>query len=599
MELRPYQSESVGAAQAAFSAQMRRGILRPRIMVQSPTGGGKTVEGIEVAKRCISQGDNRKVVWMTHRIELIEQAHARFATFGLPPDRCEVWSVGKAWNRAKVGYCEAKDDGSEWSVDTAGDDGTWARYLAEQGIDDRSMLIVDEAHHSAARSWRGIINRFPGFVIGYTATPWRLTKYEGFPCWDELVCGPRIGDLIAAGYLSPISQWAVPVVMGVPGGAGGDFKIEATVAESIRAHTNEGAVDWIAEHCNRELAGRFKLIVFVMSVRHAREVTRLLLLRGIRADYIANQSEMPAAHRDTVVDRFRQGELNALVNVNILTEGFDVPDANVVAILRPTKSLALYLQMVGRGTRVAPDKPFLSVLDATTTSHRFGSAVEADGAQVWSLEPRGTKGEGDAPTEACPWWHCAVCEFASVISDEDDAATQCGCAGDFVETPKRIACGYLNHLSSATCDDCGRTLKKACSNCGKLTALGKLREWVGTAKDGYFRGPVGEVCKACQIDHAETFRQAYELENYAKLNMWRKSMSNPDNLTRVRTRNGQQYRLVVMPSNYDGGQTYGYVIFKVETNSRYKMQWNFPSQGAACAACDGIFKHWAVSQATK
>ena len=221
------------------------------------------------------------------------------------------------------------------------------------------------------------------------------------------------------GYLSRIRQWAVPVVEGVGTDNMGDYAVGETVNQSIRAHTNEHACDWLVSFSREHMGDDIHMVVYAMNIKHAQVITELINDRGLRADYIAAQSEMSEERRDRVVAEFKSGELDVIVNIQVLTEGFDCEGANSIAILRPTKSLALYLQMIGRGTRVARDKECLYVLDATSTSHEFGTAVACDSTQIWSLESRGEVKEGSAPSKSCP--NCGAVNHASAV-----ACIECG-----------------------------------------------------------------------------------------------------------------------------------------------------------------------------
>ena len=160
LELRPYQHDLVDATRSAFMGKMRDGIDKPRVMVQLPTGGGKTAVAVQILKYCLEKYPAANVCWMTHRRELITQAIERFGDYGMDASRCRVWSVLKLWNRTKT---EKK----------------WNDFMASEGFDENSMLIVDEAHHSPARTWEGVIEKWPGMVCGFTATPWRMSKRQG------------------------------------------------------------------------------------------------------------------------------------------------------------------------------------------------------------------------------------------------------------------------------------------------------------------------------------------------------------------------------------------------------------------------------------
>ena len=261
-----------------------------------------------------------------------------------------------------------------------------------------------------------------------TATPWRLSQREGFDhLFDELICGPQVAKLQAERSLCE-SQVLIPDA---------DQRIRSGDIGSTGDYTEPGIERANEDHPDIMTAGALKLwqehaygrqtIIYAVSMRHARNLVNVFNRADVSAQLLLGNT--PPDQRAETISEFKRGDLQVLVNVAVATEGFDLPDASCVVIARPTESLALYLQMVGRGLRPKPDGGDCVVLDLAGNSLTHGLP---ESRREWTLAPRSrTLGVGEAPI--------VICE----------------------------SCDSASPASSHNCQSCGEPLGKDCPRCGK------------------------------------------------------------------------------------------------------------------------------------
>ena len=508
MELRQYQMDNLNDLRDAF-IRARDDDRQVRIMTQLPTGSGKTACMMTLADRWIEKGieagrPKTKVIWLTHRTELQEQAFkqaklwdVRVFSPWISFQHLTVLSPGKINNRIKKA---AEYGGCPWMG---------------LGVDEHSLMIVDEAHHASASTWKRSIQEFPGAVIGFTATPYRLSKKEGFTdIFDTLVTGPNLSWFIENGYLANIRAWHVPSdtgeIVGIGGGNFGEFNISKT-EKGITARSNEYAIRWCLDMCAEHNIPQ-RIIAFCLSIKHAEMVCAQFQSLGVAAGVI--HSKMGELERMATVRQFGDGDLDVLANVNIATEGFDCPDARVILMLRPTKSKSLFLQMAGRGTRVSEGKDFCMILDATDNCQRFGLPQECDMTTDWSLEPRGDKVQGEAPMKYCD------------------------------------KCHAINHAAATVCVECGYILRAACDFCNRYRKVSEMQPAEVDGKE------LAQVCVDCRGSYAEDFENAEEVLSM-RLN-WRVSTKN--NLTVKYETRRNSYQLTIYQKR--GSEKWSYVIFQ-------------------------------------
>lgn len=278
-------------------------------------------------------------------------------------------------------------------------------YRNPKVIGARDLIIVDESHfipHHEQGMYRATIEALRELipdlrVAGLTATPYRLDS--GHLCegeghiFDSIVYEYGIAEGIRDGWLSPLSSKATYSTIDVSGVGkrGGEFITEQLEAAALRG-------DIVVRACN-ELAGykgcRRAWLIYCVGVKHADMVRGELRARGIDCEMVLG--ETPSEERDRIIEDFRAGRLTALVSVNVLSYGFNVPHVDLIAMLRPTCSTGLYVQQVGRGTRKADGKKDCLVLDFAGNVRRHGPV---DAAEI-NTDDRGRK-KDEAPVKTCP-----------------------------------------------------------------------------------------------------------------------------------------------------------------------------------------------------
>ncbi len=411
-------------------------------MMQLPTGGGKTVIAGALLNAWLKGG--RKAVWLTHRKELVTQTRDLLANAKVATSVDARWKPGDdaPARRNRVAILMAQTV----SRRTAGKI-VWTKYSHDD------LMIIDEAHHAAAAGWTRAMQQWPGRILGMTATPWRLSQKEGFDhLFSALLCGPSIVDLQSGNYLCgaqvlrPSSQW---VIRGGEVGMDGDFTDAGIEAANQANIMTAGGLKFWQEHAQDR-----QTIVYAVSVDHARNLSAFFRDAGVPAAAMLGSTK--DKERAALIAAFKNGYLKVLVNVAVATEGFDLPDASCVVITRPTNSLTLYLQMVGRGLRPKEDSGNCLILDLAANAELHG-LPEDD--REWSLEPRAAQEDaGDAVTVWCN------------------------------------NCKTVSPAASHACQNCGAPFGKDCSRCGTWRAWKRwsLEKQCGEAHE--------LVCDLCHRD---------------------------------------------------------------------------------------------------
>lgn len=454
IELRDYQRDLLGQTQKALT------LNNARVMMQLPTGGGKTVIAARLLRKYLSCG--RKAVWLTHRRELAGQT-GRVLTnaAGLLAHSDKRWPVGEPAPALAGGVMILMAQ-------------TASRRLVEPGLwsqfDTQDLMVIDEAHHATAEGWELAMEYWPGRILGLTATPWRLSKREGFDHqFNTLICGPQVAELQTESSLCN-AEVLIPArdlrISGGKIGSTGDFTEPGIEHANMDrpAIMTVGVLDFWLNHARDR-----QTIVYAVSVRHARNLVNVFNRADVSAQLILGTTA-PDQRAETIAE-FKRGDLRVLVNVAVATEGFDLPDASCIVIARPTESLALYLQMVGRGLRPKPNGGDCVVLDLAGNSITHGLP---DSMREWTLAPRsGESGVGEAPI--------AICD----------------------------SCDVASPASSHTCRSCCKPLGRDCQRCGKWRAW---RRW-SLEKTCHYSHDL--VCDLCHGDaHIQNHLPAMkEIEN--------------------------------------------------------------------------------------
>jgi DNA repair protein RadD len=229
------------------------------------------------------------------------------------------------------------------------------------------LIIIDEAHHVAAQTWRKIIEAYPGArVLGMTATPCRGDGRGLGNFFDTIVEGPQVAELQRLGFLVPVLYFAPsePDLKGVKT-TQGDYQINQLAERMNRDDLVGDVVTQWHRHAERR-----KTLVFAVDVAHSVHLRDEFLKSGVRGEHVDGGT--PKAERDAILARLASGETEVVTNCMVLTEGFDLPAISCISLARPTKQLGLYRQMAGRGLRTAPGKSSLILLDHSGAVYRHG-----------------------------------------------------------------------------------------------------------------------------------------------------------------------------------------------------------------------------------
>jgi len=370
IELRDYQQQIIADIRTQFRSMDRT------VLVQLATGGGKTVTSAYMVKTASERG--KRCWWVVHRREIILQASRTFWSMEIPHSLVMGGSIGDPNAMVQVGSVQ-----------------TMARRLGKLPPPD--LIIFDECHHMGASQYQQIYDAFPrAQIVGLTATPWRLDG-RGLGAWfDSMVQGPSVSDLMENGSLCDYTLYA-PSTENVAKVAtqGGDFKRD----DLAKVMDKPSIVGNVVGHYKKLAAGK-RAIVFAVSIEHSKHVAEQFNEAGISAAHV-DGSTHPGT-RDAIVADFTSGAIQVLSNADLFGEGFDVPAVEAVILLRPTQSLSLHLQQIGRGLRPKLDGGGAIILDHAGNAMRHGLP---DDEREWNLEDRPKKKKG-APSEVsvkqCP-----------------------------------------------------------------------------------------------------------------------------------------------------------------------------------------------------
>jgi DNA repair protein RadD len=388
MDLRPYQNEAIAALYTWFE----RNDGDPLIVL--PTGTGKSVVIASFAQGAIAAWPDTRILVVTHVRELIGQNFAEL--IGLWPEApAGIYSAGlnKRDLNAQILF--------------AGIQSIHNKAFDVQRCD---LVLIDEAH-LIPRASNTMYRRFlddlrrinPHMkVIGFTATPYRLDSgmlHEGQGAvFDGIAYEYGLLDAIESGYLSPVISKQTDTQLDVSGVAvrGGEFVASALEAAVDRDPINRAVVAEIVQHGQT----RGSWLVFCAGVDHATHIRDLVREAGYSAETVTG--ETPPPERDRLVAGFKAGRIRCLTNANVLTTGFNAPGTDLVALLRPTKSVGLYVQMVGRATRLANGKDDALVLDFAGNVARHGPIDRVSGKRRGAKDGGGEAEDAKAPVKTCP-----------------------------------------------------------------------------------------------------------------------------------------------------------------------------------------------------
>lgn len=452
--LRDYQTEVLDRVRTSYRAGNRR------VLMVLPTGAGKTVCFSSIAESA-ARRDSRILI-LAHRFELIDQIRLSLEQFEVHPDM-----VSPHFERRDSNVCVASVPSLVRRLDLEREP---------------NLIICDEAHHVArsshatgANSWGRIFLNWPrARHLGVTATPVRLDGRGLGEFFDDLIVGPQVPDLIALGHLSPLRIFAPATVdtseLHV---RGGEFNSEQSEALINRRAITGSALDHYRKHCDGKRA-----LIFTISVAHAAAVAQQFREAGYSSVHLSGETS-PGIRRSVVAD-FQGARLQILTSCDLFSEGFDCPGAEVGIMLRPTMSLGMYRQQVGRILRPAPGKTAV-LLDHVGNTSMHGLPDEPI---EWALEMDGKTRKKSSGVKLCPNCWAAIKQAARRCPNCDHIF---GAGGD----PREIeeCAGDLQELTPET-----RAARKARSEHGRLRTLEELKEF-GRLK-GYAPGWAMHIWKA-------------------------------------------------------------------------------------------------------
>ena len=333
--------------------------LHRSVMAQMPTGTGKTYLLTAVIDSFVSNNPMEKVWIVAHRRELVSQIDETVRKFHsyYASNTSSLLSSVKAMSIQ------------------------WLMRHYDEIEEEPGMIVIDEAHHALAKTYKEMWERFPNAkFLGLTATPCRLNGKGFTDLFDILVQSWSVPEFISKGRLATydfvsiksdgVTQRLIDSLQ--KRGADGDYQNK----EMDMLLNKKPSIERLYQSLE-EFGKDRKGIVYAINISHAQKITKLYQEHGVKA--IAIDSKTPAAERQQDIEAFKKGDIQVLVNVDIFSEGFDCPDVEFVQLARPTLSLAKYLQMVGRGLRVAKGKKNCVIIDNVGLYRVFGLP-----SQVWN-----------------------------------------------------------------------------------------------------------------------------------------------------------------------------------------------------------------------
>jgi superfamily II DNA or RNA helicase len=431
--LRPYQQELVEGIRNSFRAG------RKATLAVLPTGGGKTVVFSHIAEQAAARG--RRVCILVHRAELLEQASRAM------PIEHGLIAAGRSMDFTKPVQVASVQ--------------TLARRLDKLPRDFFNLIVIDEAHHTTAGTWRKVLDWFSNAsVLGVTATPIRADGRGLGENYQEIVEGPSAQWLTDNGFLSPAKVLAPPGfdVTGLRKRMG-DF--DAADAEA-RMRGGDVLGDCLT-HYNQHLDGQ-TAIAFCCSVAHAEAVADMFNSYGIAAASI--DGTMDSARRRDLLSALGTGEIKVLTSCALIGEGVDVPSVGGCILLRPTQSVGLHLQMVGRCLRPSPGKSAAVILDHVGNTLRLGHYLEK---REWSLDGKKKQQRDKAPSiKVCP-------KCFAALQSRVRACDECGHEFAVDKRELRVVDGQLEEISPREMSQVRKREQQQARTFNQLVDLGRKR----------------------------------------------------------------------------------------------------------------------------
>jgi DNA repair protein RadD len=350
-----------------------------RVILQLATGAGKSWIAAAIIAHANSKG--KKALFIVDRLSLLDQTLDVFVKLGLHPSVIQGDSTSYQW-------------GDELVVASAQTLEKWTSWP------DVDVVIVDEVHDQRRAINQKALEWNNTKWIGLTATPFTVGLGN---TWETVVRGPSTAELIRLGHLSHFDAWGIPPDVSNVKISMGDFN-QKQLGETVNTDQLTGN---ILKHHQRLAAGE-KTLVFCVDIAHSKAICSRFQEAGIAAEHIDYRADDIEKHQ--ILQRFRTGETQVLCSVAMLSKGFDVKDVGCVILARPTKSLSLYLQQVGRGLRAAEGKERCIILDHAGNCSRFGLPDE-DFDRPLCTKEKGVSSSDKAEREEPKPKECPKCTF--------------------------------------------------------------------------------------------------------------------------------------------------------------------------------------------
>jgi superfamily II DNA or RNA helicase len=409
MRLRPRQKTFVERSLAALDAH-------GNTLGIAPTGAGKTIMLSAVTGEVI--GDSAaKACILAHRDELTDQNRGKFARVNPGLTTSVVDASAKSW-AGQVTFAMVP---------------TLARIGNLAAMPRLDLLVIDEAHHAVAASYRLIIDHVRNTnsdarIFGVTATPNRGDKKGLREVFDNVADQVRLGELIASGHLVPPRTFVIDVGVQDKLRAVRKSLADFDMAEVASIMDRAPVTDEVIRHW-KEKAGDRQTVVFCSTVAHAAHVTEAFNAADVPAGLI--HGDLPSEARRQILAAYATGDIRVIVNVAVLTEGWDHPPTSCVVLLRPSSYKSTMIQMVGRGLRTIDPEEHPGVIKTDCVVLDFGTSSLIHGTLEQDVDLDGKTETGDAPTKVCPacgadiplaCFECPLC--GEVFEREEDLHSQ-------------------------------------------------------------------------------------------------------------------------------------------------------------------------------
>lgn len=406
MQLRQYQIDAV----RDLYAKMTSG--KKNLLLVAPTGSGKTAMASYVIRDAALKRA-RKVIFMAHRGELLDQTSGSL----------DKWGVSHGL--ISEGYATDRDS----SVQVASIQSLDANRTLMPRMGPGDLIVVDECHRADAKK---IVAMYPQCrVLGLTATPYRLTasgRHKALSGYDDFVVAATPRALESQGFITPIRIFAPPMP---PSAYSTDMK-EREVVAAQRSVMGDAVSTWLKR-------GRASTIVYCQTVGHSQAVCELFQMAGVKAVHVSGYEDL--SKRRSLISKFRAGEIDVITNSMLLTEGLDVPHVSRIVMLRPTDSIPVYLQQVGRGVRPSPGKTHCELFD-----HAGNVLVHGHPYEERTVTLSGNCGNTvDENARVAGIWRCEKC--FCVAPSAPEACPQCGEPPPSSKRMIRVVGGELQEYS--------------------------------------------------------------------------------------------------------------------------------------------------------